>query len=142
MNIGRQLRELRDSKGWSQGEIEKRTGLMRSYLSRVECGHTIPSLETLEKWAKALDLELYQVFYQGRQRPVAPKAAEGTSFHTREEELLNLFRRMSAGDKDLFLALARRAVKRWGNHEQPRQESHGQRRRAHPQQHLAAYGPG
>ena len=59
MDIGKGLRELREAKGFSQGDIEKRTGLLRCHTSRVENGYTVPSLETLEKFAKALDLELY-----------------------------------------------------------------------------------
>ncbi len=117
MNIGTRFRELREAKGLSQGHIEKRTGLLRCYVSRVECGHTEPKLETLEKWARALDLELYQLFYEGKVEPAAPKVAEPTRRHTREGALLNLFQRMPERDKGLFLALAREAVKRRGKHE-------------------------
>src|SRR5437868_4122361 len=49
MNIGETIRNYRLQKGMSQGDIEKRTGLLRCYLSRVENGHTIPSLDTLAK---------------------------------------------------------------------------------------------
>jgi transcriptional regulator with XRE-family HTH domain len=69
MNIGIRLRSLRLAKAQSQGEIERRTGLLRCYLSRVENGHTLPNLETLEKWAKALDIELYQLFSEGDGKP-------------------------------------------------------------------------
>src|SRR6202166_3643575 len=62
MNIGSTIRDYRLQKGMSQGDIEKRTGLLRCYLSRVENGHTIPSLETLQKIARALDLQLAQFF--------------------------------------------------------------------------------
>ena len=62
MNIGTTIRGYRLQKGMSQGDIEKRTGLLRCYLSRVENGHTIPSLETLQKIAGALDLPLSQFF--------------------------------------------------------------------------------
>jgi transcriptional regulator with XRE-family HTH domain len=58
MLIGDKLRALREQKNLSQGHIEKRTGLLRCYLSRVECGHTVPSIETLEKWARALEVPL------------------------------------------------------------------------------------
>ena len=57
-NIGATIRAYRQQKGMSQGDIEKRTGLLRCYLSRVENGHTVPSLETLQKIAYALDLHL------------------------------------------------------------------------------------
>src|SRR6201989_2572882 len=62
MNIGTTIRGYRLQKGMSQGDIEKRTGLLRCYLSRVENGHTVPSLETLQKIAYALDLQLAQFF--------------------------------------------------------------------------------
>src|SRR5947209_17660977 len=61
-NIGATIRAYRQQKGMSQGDIEKRTGLLRCYLSRVENGHTVPSLETLQKIAYALDLHLSQFF--------------------------------------------------------------------------------
>src|SRR6478609_3676884 len=65
MIIGDRLRALREEKKLSQGEIEKRTGLLRCYISRVENGHTVPSVETLEKFARALEVPMYQIFYDG-----------------------------------------------------------------------------
>ncbi len=63
MNIGETIRNLRLQKGMSQGDIEKRTGLLRCYLSRVENGHTIPSLDTLAKIATAMEVPLAQFFH-------------------------------------------------------------------------------
>jgi len=62
MKIGMTIRGYRLQKGMSQGDIEKRTGLLRCYLSRVENGHTVPSLDTLNKIAHALDIPLSQFF--------------------------------------------------------------------------------
>ena len=62
MKIGITIRGYRLQKGLSQGDIEKRTGLLRCYLSRVENGHTVPSLDTLSKIAQALDIPLAQFF--------------------------------------------------------------------------------
>jgi len=62
MNIGETIRNFRLQKGMSQGDIEKRTGLLRCYLSRVENGHTIPSLDTLARIATAMDLPLSRFF--------------------------------------------------------------------------------
>ena len=62
MNIGDTIRNFRLQKGMSQGDIEKRTGLLRCYLSRVENGHTIPSLDTLAKIASAMEVPLAQFF--------------------------------------------------------------------------------
>src|SRR3989442_8299195 len=72
MVIGDRIRALREAKSLSQGDIEKRSGLLRSYLSRVEHGHTVPSVETLEKLAHAIGVPLYQLFYEGDEPPEVP----------------------------------------------------------------------
>ena len=72
MVIGERLRILRTNKNFSQGEVEKRTGLLRNYISRVENGHTVPAIETLEKMARALEVPLYQLFYDGEEPPKLP----------------------------------------------------------------------
>jgi transcriptional regulator with XRE-family HTH domain len=72
MLIGDRLRELREHKQLSQGDIEKRTGLLRCYVSRVENGHTVPAIETLEKIARALEVPMYQLFYDGEEPPELP----------------------------------------------------------------------
>jgi transcriptional regulator with XRE-family HTH domain len=72
MIIGDRLREMREAKQLSQGDIEKRTGLLRCYISRVENGHTVPAIETLEKLARALEVPLYQLFYDGEEPPKLP----------------------------------------------------------------------
>ena len=107
MEIGERLRELRQAKGLSQGDIEERTGLVRCFLSRLECGHGIPSLGTLEKIAEALDLELYQIFYSGEPKRLARQASRQGSLKTQERDLLEVFRRLSPPDKKLLLGLAR-----------------------------------
>jgi transcriptional regulator with XRE-family HTH domain len=63
MILGDRIRELREAKKLSQGDIEKRTGLLRCYISRVENGHTVPAIETLEKIARACEVPLYHLFY-------------------------------------------------------------------------------
>jgi transcriptional regulator with XRE-family HTH domain len=73
MIIGDRIRSLRETKELSQGDIEKRTGLLRCYISRVENGHTVPALDTIEKIARALEVPLYQLFYDGEQPPEMPK---------------------------------------------------------------------
>jgi transcriptional regulator with XRE-family HTH domain len=72
MIIGDRLRELREEKKLSQGDVEKRTGLLRCYISRVENGHTVPAVETLEKLARAFEVPLYQLFYEGNEPPKLP----------------------------------------------------------------------
>src|ERR1700753_1008722 len=72
MIIGDRLSALREEKELSQGDIEKRTGLLRCYISRVENGHTVPAIETLEKLARALEIPMYQLFYDGDKPPELP----------------------------------------------------------------------
>src|SRR5258707_14997590 len=72
MIIGDRLRVLREDKKLSQGDVEKRTGLLRCYISRVENGHTVPAVETLEKLARAFEIPLYQLFYEGDEPPKLP----------------------------------------------------------------------
>jgi transcriptional regulator with XRE-family HTH domain len=72
MVIGDRLRELREQKNFSQGDIEKRTGLLRCYISRVENGHTVPAVATLEKMARALEIPMYRLFHEGDAPAKAP----------------------------------------------------------------------
>jgi transcriptional regulator with XRE-family HTH domain len=107
-NIGTTIRDFRLQKGMSQGDIEKRTGLLRCYLSRVENGHTVPSLETLQKIAGALDLQLSEFFAED------PVSREVSSLHLSEEEIrfLTQLQRYSANlsdsDRRLLLAMVRK----------------------------------
>jgi transcriptional regulator with XRE-family HTH domain len=75
MIIGDRLRDLREAKQLSQGDIEKRTGLLRCSLSRVENGHTVPAIETLEKMA--LEVPMYHLFYEGEEPPEVPRPVAG-----------------------------------------------------------------
>jgi len=79
MIIGDRLREMREGKQLSQGDIEKRTGLLRCYISRVENGHTVPAIETLEKMARALEVPVYQLFYEGEEPPKLPNLLKRSS---------------------------------------------------------------
>jgi transcriptional regulator with XRE-family HTH domain len=126
MIIGERLRQIREQKNLSQGDIERKTGLLRCYISRVENGHTVPAVGTLEKLARALEVPLYQLFYDGENPPaipVLPKQEKGAAaewgssgkrarvwqrFHT-------LLSRMDAGDRNLLLFMAQKmAVKTKG----------------------------
>ncbi|SRR5258708_6227 len=69
MIIGDRLRELREAKKLSQGDMERRTGLFRCYISHVENGYMVPAIETLEKMARALEIPMYQLFYDGEEPP-------------------------------------------------------------------------
>ena len=72
MLISDRLRSIHEEKNLSQGDIEKRTGLLRCYVSRVENGHTVPAVETIEKFARALEVPIYQLFYDGDKPPELP----------------------------------------------------------------------
>ena len=76
MIIGDRLRDIREQKMLSQGDIEKRTGLLRCYISRVENGHTVPAIETLEKLARAMEIPMYQLFYDGEEPPKLAKTED------------------------------------------------------------------
>ena len=78
MDIGERVRLLREDKKLSQGDIEERTGLIRCYISRVENGHTVPSIMTLEKLAKALEIPMHHLLYEG-DKPPKPQAAPDTT---------------------------------------------------------------
>lgn len=122
MYIAGRLRELREYKNLSQGDIEKRTGLLRCYISRVENGHTVPALETLEKFARALEVPLYQLFYENEDTPDARIRAsvikedwasqgKGLRIFTKISRTLG---RMSERDRQVLLAVA--ATFRNGGH--------------------------
>lgn len=72
MVIGERLRQIRAQKKLSQADVERQTGLLRCYISRVENGHTVPSVETLEKFAHALQVPMYQLFYDSEEPPEIP----------------------------------------------------------------------
>ena len=106
--IGTTIRSQRLQKGLSQGDIEKKTGLLRCYLSRVENGHTVPSLDTLSKIARALDLPITQFFID---EAVTRKL---NTQHLSDEEVrfLTQIRRYSANlndsDRKLLLAMVKK----------------------------------
>jgi transcriptional regulator with XRE-family HTH domain len=112
MNIGKRLRDLREAKGLSQGEIERRSGLLRSYISRVEGGYTAPSLPTLEKFAKALEVEPYQLLFQGEGRPSAPRVPEQGGVSKPVKTLIKHFEAMSSSNRTLLLTLAGKLSRR------------------------------
>jgi transcriptional regulator with XRE-family HTH domain len=122
MVIGQGLRELRESKHLSQGDIEHRTGLIRCYTSRVENGHTVPSIETLEKYARALEIPMYRFFHEGKEPPRKPKlpSAERTEpkWGGKGKELSELrkfakaFSRMDERNRAILLQMALRMAGR------------------------------
>ena len=106
MDIAKQLRQLRESKGLSQGDIERASGLLRSYISRVEGGYTAPSLSTLEKFAKALGVETYQLIFEGSGRPTSPKLPEQAGVSVSARRLVKLYESMSSPNRKLLMTMA------------------------------------
>lgn len=123
MIIGDRLQTLRKDKNLSQGEIEKRTGLLRCYISRVENGHTVPSIETLEKMARALEVPLYRIFYEGQEPPKLPalsmrrvdpsdewgSSGQWARFMNRLRSLLG---QIGEGDRQILLSLVLKMARR------------------------------
>jgi transcriptional regulator with XRE-family HTH domain len=116
------LRDMREQKKLSQGDIEKRTGLLRCYISRVENGHTVPAIETLEKLARALEVPLYQLFYDGEEPPKLPnlprrKSSEDIAWGSsgKDGRFLNKLRRLLAkteeADRKLLLDMAQKMAR-------------------------------
>jgi transcriptional regulator with XRE-family HTH domain len=122
MIIGTKLRALREDRKLSQGDIEKRTGLLRCYISRVENGHTVPSIETLEKMAAALGMPLHQIFYEGDEPPPLPNLRKRTHSKRSEEQAKEdrffekvrrlLSRVKNERDRELVLHLAHKLASR------------------------------
>lgn len=123
MIIGDRLRVLREHKNLSQGDIEKRTGLLRCYISRVENNHTVPAIETLEKLARALDLPLYHLLYDGEEPPRTDvptnwKEKDGPGWGSSGKDLRfmrklrNLLGKMEDGDRKLLLFTVQQMARR------------------------------
>lgn len=121
MVISDRLRQLREEKKLSQGDIEKRTGLLRCYISRVENGHTVPAIETLEKLARALEIPLYQLFYDGEEPPKLPhllkkKTSDDVAWGSSGKngiylhKLVKCLSKASDADRKLLLVLAQRVA--------------------------------
>jgi transcriptional regulator with XRE-family HTH domain len=121
MSIGVRIRKLREKKGLSQGDIERATGLLRCYTSRVENGHTVPSLETLERFAGALDVPLYQFFYSDVEGQSVPPLSPRKSLEELAEEegkegldarfllkLKTLLAHIAESDRQMLLTMARK----------------------------------
>jgi transcriptional regulator with XRE-family HTH domain len=123
MIIGERLRALRDEKKFSQGDIEKKTGLLRCYVSRVENGHTVPSVETLEKFARALEVPMYQLFYDSEEPPKLPNLLKRKSVDDilwgssgKDAHMLakfcRLFGRMKDDDRNVLFFMTQKMAKR------------------------------
>jgi len=115
MIVADRLRNIREMKKLSQGEVARRSGLYRSYLSRVENGHTVPTIATLEKMARALEIPMYQFFYEG-ERSLEPPVTTRSGTHKPEvgtgkearflRELQRCLGKMHERDRQILLRFA------------------------------------
>src|SRR5216683_351629 len=123
MIIGDRLRELREEKKLSQAAIEKRSGLLRCYISRVDNGHTVPAIETLGELARALGCRLYQPCYDGEEPPQLPdlpkrKSSDDIAWGSagKDARFLNKLRRLRSkveeGERKLILFMAQKMANR------------------------------
>jgi transcriptional regulator with XRE-family HTH domain len=118
MLIGDTLKAIRESKKLSQGDIEQRSGMLRCYVSRVENSHTVPSIETLEKWSKALEVPMYQLFYEGKNpRSLGLPKVKVSSLSSKEQRAANEVARLYSQikrqtDRSLVMALTRKLAAR------------------------------
>ena len=119
MLIGNRLKELRESKNLSPGDIEKRTGLLRCYISRVENGYTVPGVETLEKMARALEVPMYRLFHDGEVAPglTKMKPTKDDEFGSKGREadyfskLRRLLAKMEPKNQNLLLHMAQKVAR-------------------------------
>jgi transcriptional regulator with XRE-family HTH domain len=111
MQIGKRLRSLRIGHGLSQGDIERRSGLLRSYISRVEGGYTSPTLQTLEKFAEAMGIEAYQILFNDPGRPSKPARSSPPSLPESAKKLMKFYESMSSKDRKLLVTLASKLAK-------------------------------
>src|SRR5215470_17626980 len=90
---------------------------------RVENGHTVPAIETLEKLARALECPLYQLFYDGEEPPQLPnlpkrKSSDDIAWGSsgKEARFLNKLRRLLSKadeeDRKLILYMAQKMANR------------------------------
>jgi transcriptional regulator with XRE-family HTH domain len=119
VEIGRRLRELRESRNLSQGDLEVRTGLLRCYTSRVETGHIVPGVDTIEKYANALGIPLFAFFSIDANPPRAepPLIANYSDWGStprerfQNSEIVSALTTMEDQDRQLVLALVQRLTK-------------------------------
>jgi transcriptional regulator with XRE-family HTH domain len=119
MIVGERIRALREEKKLTRGDLQERTGLQRTYIWRVENGYTVPAIETLEKFARGLDVPIYRFFYEGRGRPpLVPVTESGGLWGAQgdQKKMLKRFRRllgqMDESERSLLLYLADEMARR------------------------------
>jgi transcriptional regulator with XRE-family HTH domain len=121
MIVGERIRALREEKKLTRGDVQERTGLQRTYIWRVENGYTVPAIETLEKFARGLEVPIYKFFYEGKKPPplVHINSESGLwGAEGEEKKMLRRFRRclgeMDESERSLLVYLAEEMARRKG----------------------------
>jgi DNA-binding XRE family transcriptional regulator len=139
MHIGARIRDFRKQKGFSQRDIEARTGLMAAYISRIENGYKRPSLKTLHKFAAGLEVPLYRFFYEGEEEPEPFADNGGGSALNRSvsagyrmgrnsrfvQKLQTLCGQLARGERQVLLTVARSLASRHSDVPMKKQGSGG-----------------
>lgn len=130
MIIGERIRALREEKQMTRGDVQERTGLQRTYIWRVENGYTIPAIETLEKFARGMDVPIYRFFYDGKGAPPLVSVTGDSGLwgaSGEEKKTLLRFRRclgqMQESERSLLMYLAEEMARRTDEGREERQKN-------------------
>jgi transcriptional regulator with XRE-family HTH domain len=130
MIIGERIRTLREERKMTRGDVQERTGLQRTYIWRVENGYTIPAVETLEKFARGLEVPIYRFFYEGKGAPpLVPVTSNSGLWGANGEEKKTLrkfqhcLRQMDESERSLLMYLAEEMARRTNEGGEKRKDS-------------------
>lgn len=119
MIVGERIRALREEKKLTRGDLQERTGLQRTYIWRVENGYTVPAVETLEKFARGLNVPIYKFFFEGKKPPPLVRIDADSGLWGaggQQKKMLQKFRRylakISESERSLLLYLAEEMARR------------------------------
>lgn len=71
IRFGRVIRDLRKKQGLSQEELAEKAGLHRTYIGMIERGEKNITLENIDKIAKALNVQIEELFAKINNEPRA-----------------------------------------------------------------------
>lgn len=88
MFLGKRIRSLRKTNGWTQEELAENAELSHKYIGEVERGEVNPSLDTLLSIANALKVEIPKLF--SSEQMLILKKNELSSIHSALNVLNNV----------------------------------------------------
>lgn len=112
MFIGARIREIRQEKNLSQGDLQRRVGLHRCYISRVEAGRSVPSVDQLYRIAAGLGVRAFELLWDGKGAPPVPLAIN----HEKNDDsvskpymaaMVPLLSKMSDSDRRMLMRCAK-----------------------------------